>query len=115
MFEEGANPCPKCRERGEDRAGDNFHFYGEGLGGHCFTKEVKVITKEGVFPIGSLIGERVSIVNGQSKWEEVEFKSYGNKKIWNLELTRNGIKKTIRTTSHHRWYKKKTKHPYCLF
>src|SRR5699024_2719226 len=37
MFEEGTNPCPKCRERGEDRAGDNFHFYGEGLGGHCFS------------------------------------------------------------------------------
>ena len=33
MFEEGVNPCPKCRERDEDRAGDNFHFYGEGLGG----------------------------------------------------------------------------------
>lgn len=107
MYEEGTNPCPKCRERGEDTSGDNFHYYGDGLGGHCFTKEVKVITKEGVLPIGSLIGERVSIVNGQSKWEEVEFKSYGSKQIWNLELTRNGIKKTIRTTSHHRWYKKR--------
>ena len=33
--------CPKCRSKGNDRAGDNFHVYGldtedKYLGGHCF-------------------------------------------------------------------------------
>lgn len=32
----GKNPCKRCRARGNDHNGDNFHFYGEGLGGHCF-------------------------------------------------------------------------------
>lgn len=32
----GKNPCKRCRARGNDHSGDNFHFYGEGLGGHCF-------------------------------------------------------------------------------
>ena len=32
----GANPCPRCRERGGDKKGNNFHFYGEGRGGFCF-------------------------------------------------------------------------------
>lgn len=33
----GKNPCRKCRERGRDRTGNNFTFYGEGLGGFCFS------------------------------------------------------------------------------
>lgn len=32
----GKNPCKRCRAKGNDHNGDNFHFYGEGLGGHCF-------------------------------------------------------------------------------
>lgn len=35
-FVEGANPCPKCREMGRDKAGDNFYFYSEEQGGYCF-------------------------------------------------------------------------------
>ena len=31
----GKNPCKKCRENGGDNSGDNFHWYGEGLGGYC--------------------------------------------------------------------------------
>jgi KaiC/GvpD/RAD55 family RecA-like ATPase len=31
----GKNACKKCREKGRDNAGDNFHYYGEGQGGHC--------------------------------------------------------------------------------
>lgn len=36
-YVEGTNPCIKCQERGEDTSGDNFHYYGDGLGGHCFS------------------------------------------------------------------------------
>lgn len=36
MKSTGKYPCEKCRSRGHDRSGDNFHFYGEGLGGYCF-------------------------------------------------------------------------------
>ena len=36
-YEEGANACPECLKNGKDTSGDNFHWYGEGLGGHCFS------------------------------------------------------------------------------
>ena len=33
----GKNPCPRCRRNGRDAAGNNYHHYGDGLGGHCFS------------------------------------------------------------------------------
>lgn len=32
---EGKNQCYKCASKGQDNSRDNFHFYGEGLGGFC--------------------------------------------------------------------------------
>jgi hypothetical protein len=31
----GKNPCKRCRKNGRDTSGNNFHYYGEGLGGYC--------------------------------------------------------------------------------
>ncbi len=31
----GKNPCYGCRKKGNDRAGNNYHHYGEGKGGYC--------------------------------------------------------------------------------
>jgi archaellum biogenesis ATPase FlaH len=36
-FVVGKNPCPKCRAKGGDNGGNNYHHYGDGLGGHCFS------------------------------------------------------------------------------
>lgn len=33
----GKNPCRKCQANSRDKKGDNFYYYGEGLGGHCFS------------------------------------------------------------------------------
>ena len=33
----GKNPCPRCQEKGNDRSGDNFYWYGDGEGGHCWS------------------------------------------------------------------------------
>lgn len=30
------NPCYRCRKKGEDRSGDNFHYYDKDGGGYCF-------------------------------------------------------------------------------
>ena len=37
MYKIGTNPCPKCREKGRDRAGDNLVYYGEGKGSYCWS------------------------------------------------------------------------------
>lgn len=39
---EGKNPCYRCRKKGRDRSGDNFHFYGEGRGGYCQSCEYTI-------------------------------------------------------------------------
>lgn len=31
----GKNPCYRCRKNGRDRAGNNYHHYGDGQGGYC--------------------------------------------------------------------------------
>ena len=36
MSETSKQPCPKCREKGEDTSGDNLVNFGEGRGAHCF-------------------------------------------------------------------------------
>lgn len=34
---EGKNPCFWCQKDNRDENGNNFHYYGEGEGGHCFS------------------------------------------------------------------------------
>lgn len=57
----GKNPCPRCRRRGNDKTGDNFHFYGEGLGGYCHSCEYTV-------PSDAWLEE-----HGETKDEEEEY------------------------------------------
>lgn len=66
----GKNPCPQCRESGEDSSGDNFYWYGEEGGGHCWACGFTIKSKEYSF------GERkVSISNlDYNKFEEKKFK-----------------------------------------
>lgn len=42
----GANPCPQCQEAGGDSSGDNFHWYGEEKGGHCWACGFTVHSQE---------------------------------------------------------------------
>lgn len=60
----GKNPCPKCRRQGNDRAGNNFHFYGEGLGGYCFVCEWTL-------PSDAWLEENGEIKDDEEEFEEV--------------------------------------------
>ena len=42
----GKNPCKKCRQNGHDVSGDNFYWYGEDQGGHCWACGYTVPSKE---------------------------------------------------------------------
>lgn len=46
QYVEGKNPCPECRKRGEDKSGDNFHWYGEDEGGYCHSCSFTIPSKE---------------------------------------------------------------------
>lgn len=66
-FKVGKNPCPKCREQGNDRSGNNFHFYGNGKGGFCFTCEYTIpsdeykesVEEEVIVTVGSYFDDEV--------------------------------------------------------
>ena len=42
----GANPCTECQKTGGDTSGDNFHWYGEEKGGHCWACGFTVHSQE---------------------------------------------------------------------
>lgn len=42
----GKNPCKRCRARGLDKSGDNFHYYGEEQGGYCHSCSYTLPSKE---------------------------------------------------------------------
>ena len=42
----GKNPCPACRKKGGDHAGDNFYWYGDGKGGYCWKCNYTVLSDE---------------------------------------------------------------------
>ena len=103
--------CPKCASEGGDRSGDNLHIYGldddgRSLGAYCFDEDTDVFTYNGIKKIKDLIGKQTRIVNGNAEWEEVVFRSYGFDEIYELEISSNMIKKTIKTTANHLWFVK---------
>jgi archaellum biogenesis ATPase FlaH len=42
----GKNPCVRCRANGNDKAGNNFTYYGDGKGGYCFACGYTVLSDE---------------------------------------------------------------------
>lgn len=75
----------------------------------CLAGETRVITKEGTFEIKDLVGTSPELLvakNGPSTWKHAPIKSFGKQKLMAVNLSRNGIKKTIRATPEHRWFVK---------
>lgn len=82
----------------------------------CFAGETKVLTPDGAVEIRELAGRtafvlvpspelvRLTGVEWEGYWKEVEFKSFGKQKLWEVRLRRNGVTKVIRATEEHRWF-----------
>jgi 5S rRNA maturation endonuclease (ribonuclease M5) len=43
------------------------------------------------------------------KWVDAPFKSYGEQRLYRIDLTRNGVNKTVYATKEHRWFLKEHK------
>lgn len=76
---------------------------------HCFDASERVVTNKGTVEIGSIAGEPVKVVDGNGDWIDTTFESYGRQFLWELELTRNGVRRTVLTTGKHRWHIKRVK------
>lgn len=97
--------CPSCKNKGRDLSNDNLVVYKNG-GSHCLRATEKVLTRDGLQTIQSILYKNTYILNGEGEWEEVTFKSYGVKQLWKLNLKRGTVYKTIYTTELHQWFLK---------
>jgi CHC2 zinc finger/Toprim domain len=73
---------------------------------HCLDGETIVPTRDkGRQPIGALAGElhQLLMPDGSFQWAPVD--SFGRQRLWAVELHRNGVERTLYTTSGHRWFK----------
>ena len=70
----------------------------------CLAGETRVITDRGVRQIRDLVGGRYRVITTHGRFVEAPFYSFGEQPVVHLRLTRNGQKKTIRTTTNHRWF-----------
>lgn len=74
---------------------------------HCLGGETRIITWEGVKPIRELSGKTVRLLTS-SGWTDAPVMSFGVQPLYELILSRNGVKKIIRTTAGHRWLTRTT-------
>ncbi len=73
---------------------------------NCFRASVEIITRDGVKPIGELVGTTQELLTINGEWVNAPIKSFGIQKLVKLVLVRTGTKKIIYTTANHRWFAK---------
>lgn len=99
--------CPFHKEGQERKPSCGIKKYDDEKGGagqvHCFSGDTKVLTRKGVYTIRDLCGVLVEILNGNGDWELVKFKNYGIQKLLKVNISCNGIKKSIYATDEHEW------------
>ncbi len=72
---------------------------------NCLAGETKVLTRSGFTPIKDLAGKTVEILTKGGKWKEAPFHSFGEQKLYEIELERGkDNQKTIYATKDHRWF-----------
>lgn len=68
-----------------------------------FSGETPVITSSGVHPMSELIdGEHEFLVEG-GRWVIGSIALYGLRRLWCINLSRNGVRKTVRAGEGNRW------------
>jgi DNA primase len=75
---------------------------GQGLY-HCLAGDTGVLTWEGVVPIEELAGDTHRLLTTGGVWVDAPILSFGEQRLWEIRLSRNGVSKSISATSGHRW------------
>jgi len=71
---------------------------------NCFEYNTEFITSEGVKKLGDCKDTQQTILTNNGKWVKAPINSFGKQQLYELILTRCGVKKTIFTTKDHRWF-----------
>ena len=71
---------------------------------YCFRGDTRIITNKGIFPIASLVGQEVRIINRYGYWEDGMIHYFGKQPIRMLILERHAAQKIIYVTGNHHWF-----------
>src|SRR5262249_12147292 len=71
---------------------------------YCLAGDTRVLTESGVREIRDLAGGPHRVMTTRGRWVDAPFYSFGEQPVVRLHLSRNGLKKVIRTTLNHRWF-----------
>lgn len=80
---------------------------------YCLAAETEVVTRDGIFPIGSLAGTTQPVLapaphgtgmTGHGHWIDAPIRNYGVRALRTITLRRGKAHKTIRATPDHRWF-----------
>jgi hypothetical protein len=74
---------------------------------HCLGGETMVMTWNGPRRIDALAGAEHRLLTSAG-WQTVPVRSFGRQELWEITVSRNGVKKVIRATSGHRWITRTT-------
>jgi hypothetical protein len=102
--DEALAKCPAHLERtGKEDNHPSFSVNVEEGVSNCLAGETRVITYEGAKEIRDLAGSSHRLLTS-SGWVIAPVKSFGEQRLWDVVVRRNGIRKTIRATEGHRWF-----------
>ena len=73
---------------------------------NCFDAKTEIITRDGIKPIGDLVGTEQELLTTGGKWVKAPIKSFGVQELYKLTLERSGVEKVVYTTAGHRWFAK---------
>lgn len=71
---------------------------------YCFSGETKIMTKEGIKRLDSLVDEKIKVLNKNKVWENATVKCYGKAKLKKLTLSKSDEEKEIYVTGNHKWF-----------
>lgn len=72
---------------------------------NCLAGETEVVTRKGIFPIRELAGGTHTLLT-TSGWVDAPVLSFGSQELYEIEIARSSVTKTIRATADHRWFVK---------
>lgn len=89
-----------CLTMGINQTRDDMQGYNRMV---CLAGETKVLTRKGFRPIAELAGSEHEILTENSVWTTAYVGEYGQDEMWEIEIERYGVRRTIRANGPHRW------------
>lgn len=72
---------------------------------NCFSAETRYLTRFGVRTFSDTAGTYQEVLSPNGEWVMARIRAFGNDSIVKVTLSRNGVRKVIRTTGSHRWFR----------